>query len=247
MVADSVDSFSPNVSRKLRWYVYRLIDPRNGETFYVGKGKGNRVFAHMRAEEGLGGDDLNNKVKRIREIRLAGFEVAHVIHRHGMEEDTSFEVEAALMDAYPGLTNIAGGTGSSDYGAMHAREIIQRYEAQPAVFRHKAVLISVNRSAVDSSLYEATRFAWKISPTKASKADVILSTMQGLIVGAFTADAWLPATSENFPGREGVPDRYGFVGKRAGDKFQKLYVGSAVPPRFRKPGAANPIKYTWKD
>ncbi|HZD23981.1 MAG TPA: hypothetical protein VE569_11350 [Acidimicrobiia bacterium] len=240
------DAFPPAVSRKLGWYVYRLIDPRNGETFYVGKGRGNRVFAHIRAEEGLEGDELNNKTKRIREIRLAGFEVAHVIHRHGMSEETAFEVEAALMDAYPGLTNIAGGVGSIDYGAMHAREIIRRYTAKPAEFRHKAILISVNRSAEESSLYEATRYAWKISPAKARKADVILSTVQGVIVGAFLADDWLPATAENFPGREPVPGRYGFVGREADDEIRALYVGKAVPASYRKPGAANPIKYTWK-
>ena len=27
------DSFPDGVSEQLRWYVYRLIDPRNGETF----------------------------------------------------------------------------------------------------------------------------------------------------------------------------------------------------------------------
>jgi hypothetical protein len=117
------ESFPEEVGRQLRAYVYRLIDPRNGETFYVGKGRGNRVFSHIHAEEGLEGDELDNKVKRIREIRLAGFEVAHVIHRHGMDEGTASEVEAALIDAYPGLTNIVGGTGASDYGAMHAKEI----------------------------------------------------------------------------------------------------------------------------
>ena len=109
------DSFPPAVATRLKTYVYRLIDPRNGETFYVGKGKGNRVFSNIRGEQNLEGDDLDNKITRIREIRLAGFEVAHVIHRHGMDEGTDFEVEAALIDAYPGLTNIAGGTGS-DYG-----------------------------------------------------------------------------------------------------------------------------------
>jgi len=104
-----IESFPPDVARKLKTYVYRLIDPRNGETFYVGKGRGNRVFSHIRAEQDLEGDDLDNKVKRIRGIRLAGFEVAHVIHRHGMDDKTAFEVEAALIDAYPGLTNIVGG------------------------------------------------------------------------------------------------------------------------------------------
>jgi len=116
MNRSEVDSFPPEVAHKLKTYVYRLIDPRNGETFYVGKGKGNRVFSHIHVEQSLEGDDPDNKVKRIREIRLAGFEVAHVIHRHGMDDKNAFEVESALIDAYPGLTNIVGGAGSNDYG-----------------------------------------------------------------------------------------------------------------------------------
>ena len=94
-------NFPPDVSRRLQRYVYRLIDPRNGETFYVGKGEGNRVFAHIRAETDLDGDELDNKMERIRAIRLAGFKVGHVIHRHGMDDKTALEVEAAVMDAYP--------------------------------------------------------------------------------------------------------------------------------------------------
>jgi uncharacterized protein len=114
MSQPEMDSFSPDVERKRKTYVYRLIDPRNGETFYVGKDQGNRVFSHIRAEQNLEGDEFDNKVKRIREIRLAGFEVGHVIHRHGMDEKTAFEVEAAIIDAYPGLTNLVGGAGSID-------------------------------------------------------------------------------------------------------------------------------------
>jgi len=243
------ESFPPDVVQELKTYVYRLIDPRNGETFYVGKGKGNRVFAHIRAEHALNYGENDNKLTLIREIRLAGFEVAHVIHRHGMDEKTAFEVEAALIDAYPGLTNIVGGTGSNEFGAMHAREIIRRYCAEPAVFRHKAILISVNRSATGRSLYDATRYAWKIDKRKAAKAEVILATMQGLIVGAFVANRWLEATAANFPGRadgDGVPGRFGFVGEEAPAEIKKLYIGKRVPDQYRKQGAANPIKYTWK-
>jgi hypothetical protein len=240
------DSFAPHVAEKLKTYVYRLIDPRNGETFYVGKGAGNRVFAHIRGELGSDGDELTDKMRRIREIRLAGFEVAHVIHRHGMDNATAFEVEAALMEAYPGLTNIAGGSGTTDFGVMHAREIIRRYTAEPAAFQHRALLISVNRSSVESSLYEATRYAWKINPAKAKQAEVILSTLQGLIVGAFVADEWLPATPEHFPGREEMPGRWGFRGTEAPLEFHQLYVGKRVPDEYRKRGAANPIKYAWR-
>lgn len=237
------DSFPPEVIKQLNYYVYRLIDPRNGETFYIGKGKGNRVFAHVRGD--LEEDYLSEKMSRIRSINLSGFEVAHVIHRHGLTDKIAFQVEAALIDAYPGITNISGGHGNNELGAMHSSEIIKKYSAEVAEFKHKALLISVNRSALDSSLYEATRYAWRLSAKKASQAEIILPTIQGLIVGAFIADKWLEATSENFSGRESIEGRYGFIGSDASFELQKLYVGKRTPDEFRKKGASNPIKYTW--
>jgi hypothetical protein len=240
---DELTSFTHDVADKLQTYVYRLIDPRNGETFYVGKGQGDRVFAHIR--EQVDGDEPSNKLRRIRDIHLAGFEVAHVIHRHGMDERTAFEVEAALMDAYPGLTNVASGV-NAEFGAMHALEIIRRYAAEQAQFEHRALLISVNRSAADAPLYEATRYAWKINLAKARQADVVLATRQGLIVGAFVVSQWLAATTENFPGREPIPDRFGFIGSEAPEALRALYIGKRVPDQYRKPGSANPVRYTWR-
>ena len=70
--------------------------------------------------------------------------------------------------------------------------------------------------------------------------------IQGLIVGAFVAHEWLEATQQNFPGREAVPGRWGFVGEEASPPVQALYVGKRVPDEFRKRGAANPIKYTYR-
>jgi uncharacterized protein len=239
------DSFPPEVARKLATYVYRLIDPRDGETFYVGKGQGNRVFAHIRDEPSLEGDDIDNKMKRIREIRLARLDVWHVIHRHGLDETTAFEVESALIDAYPGLANQIAGARSTEYGATHAQEVIKRYGAEAAEFRHRALLVSVNRSAAENSLYEATRYAWKLRLEKAQQAEVVLATVQGEIVGAFIPRKWMEATDENFPGRETAPARFGFVGVEAPDEIKVRYVGKRVPDEYRKPGAANPIKYTW--
>src|SRR5205823_14864636 len=93
--------FSETVATELKCYVYRLIDPRNGTTFYVGRGRGNRVFAH--AAENLTEidtqEDEDLKLETIRAIRNAGLEVEHVIHRHGMDEVAAIEVEAALIDA----------------------------------------------------------------------------------------------------------------------------------------------------
>jgi hypothetical protein len=241
-MSNEITLFTPEVAEQLKTYVYRLIDPRNGDTFYVGKGQDNRVFAHIREQVD---EDPGNKLRRIRDIHLAGFEVAHVIHRHGMDQATALQVEAALIDAYPGLTNSAPGIGSAAFGAMHAVEIVRRYTAEPAVFLHRALLVSVNRSAADVSLYEATRYAWKLRLSKAQRAEVILATRQGLIVGAFVATRWVEATAENFPGRDTLPGRFGFIGEAAPNEIKNLYVDKRVPDEYRRPGSANPIRYTW--
>jgi hypothetical protein len=243
-MSSKYELFPPEVVEKLKNYVYRLIDPRNGETFYVGKGNENRVFSHVEGETKY--DEVNEKITRIREIKLAGFEVAHVIHRHGMNKETALEVEAALIDAYPGLTNIQGGTGSNDFGTMHASEIIEQYRAQPAIFKHRALLININRSALDnSSAYEAVRFAWKLSKQRAQQSEVVLAVQQGIIRDAFIAEKWMDATQENFPMHIDNPGRIGFIGKQADETIANLYLGKRVPDVYRKRGAVNPIRYTW--
>ena len=74
-------SFPPEVFDQLRYYVYRLIDPRTGQTFYVGKGKGNRVFEHAKNAIDLIDDDLTDKSRTIQDIINSGLDVLHVIHR----------------------------------------------------------------------------------------------------------------------------------------------------------------------
>jgi hypothetical protein len=242
--------FSENVAGKLKHYVYRLIDPRNGTTFYVGRGQGNRVFSHAAGhEEPSGSEDTEAlKLKTIWAIRNAGFEVQHVIHRHGMDEHTASEVEAALIDAFPGLTNIQAGCDSSR-GVMHADEIVRIYEAPEAKFQHNVILINVNRSSDDQELYDAVRYAWKISPVKARKFDYVLAVRRGLIIGVFKPREWLPATREHFPSlaaREGYgprEGRYGFQGEAAPDDVKSLYLQKCLPPSLLKRGAANPIRY----
>lgn len=125
-------------------------------------------------------------------------------------------------------------------------------EQERAVFRHKAVLISVNRTGkIDQiNLYDAVRYSWKISPARAEKADYILAVIDGVIAGVFEADEWLPANQENFPEftpadrpwgtREG---RWAFRGREAPAEIKAAYVNKRVPEELRKRGAANPIRY----
>ncbi len=239
-----VSEFTKEVQDRLNYYVYRLIDPRNGETFYVGKGKGNRVFIHVKGELDAEEDVLTEKLQRIREIRLDGFEVAHVIHRHGMDEATALEVEAAVIDAYPEATNLVSGRASDGRGLMHSKQIIERYEAKEAIFKHRVLLITVNRSLTEKSIYHAVRYAWKLSRKKAEKAEFVLAVQQGLIIGAFVADTWLKATTKNFPDTSADrPGRLGFEGHEAPEEIANLYLRKRVPDVMRKQGAANPVRY----
>ncbi|MBF4696081.1 LEM-3-like GIY-YIG domain-containing protein [Fusibacter ferrireducens] len=240
--------FSQEVIDEIKYYVYRLIDPRNGETFYVGKGKGNRLFYHIKgAKEIEELDDVSDKIQVIRDIISKGLEVIHVVHRHGMDEKEAFEVEAALIDAYPGATNIMNGAGSNDRGTMNVKEIIEKYSAEEANFEHRVLMITINKSITEREIYEASRYAWKLSKTKAKRAEYVVAVKQGLIVGVFKPIKWLEANTENFPGTAiDRPGRYGFVGEPAEEKIQLLYLRKRIPDKYRKKGSANPIKYSFK-
>lgn len=242
-----VNRFPTEVIEQLNYYVYRLIDPRNGETFYIGKGKGNRVFSHLEiafAEEKL--DEVNDKLQAIRDIHNAGLEVIHVIHRHGMDEKIAFEVEAALIDAYPSATNMMGGTHSKDYGPMHAIEIIQKYAAEEIKFKHKVIMINVNQSKLERNLYDATRMSWRLSKKKAEEAEYVLAVINGIVIGVFKPKVWLKTIKNNFPELiNDIPNRYGFIGKEATEDIRELYIRKRIPDSLRKKGAANPIRYSY--
>ena len=243
----NLNGFPPEVIGELGHYVYRLIDPRNGETFYVGKGVGNRIFSHINeVKDDTDSDELSHKLKTIRAIHNAGLDVIHVIHRHGMNEETAFAVEAALVDAYPSATNIMAGVGSNDFGPMHALEIIKKYAAKEIDFKHKVIMINVNKSKLERKPYEAVRYAWKLNVVKAQKAEYVLAVTNGMVVGVYKPLKWMATTMANFPGiGEDFPDRYGFEGEEAPKEIKDLYIDHRVPSSFKKKGAANPIRYSY--
>lgn len=247
MKQKEVNEFPQEVIKELKHYVYRLIDPRNGETFYVGRGKDNRVFNHVKGnlkEDDM--DDMSEKKKRITEIINSGLKVIHIIHRHGMDKDHAIEVEAALIDAYPSATNVVSGQGSNDFGPMHALEIINKYTAEEAALNHNVLMITINRSISEKSIYDATRYAWKVDAKRAEKADYILAIEKGIIVGVFIADVWKKANVHHFPEfNDHTNKRYGFKGKEAPSEISELYLNKRIPDIYRKRGAANPIKYNY--
>ena len=266
MSIQSAQFFSEEIIDELGWYVYRLIDPRSGHTFYVGKGKGNRVFQHaqnalchdqLSSEED---DYLDSKTQRIIDIRKAGLEVQHVIHRHKIASELiAYEIEAALLEAYEGLSNIAGGHENSDKGCAHANELIRKYKARELVAIHPLISFSCGNALRErSSAYEACRYAWRLNREKiawqASAVDrkykYALAVDRGFVVDVFSIGEWLEATPANFPGlgfRCGDPaeleklrkSRTGFIGEQASQEILDLYQFTRLPGT----GSQNPVRY----
>lgn len=222
--------FTAEVIARLGFYVYRLVDPRSGRTFYVGKGTGNRVFAHAAGSlpnEAIG--MLPPKIHLIAEIRNDGLEVEHHIHRHGLDEPTAFHVEAALIDAYPGLTNAVGGHHSDELGSILTSDLQLRLQAPEAVWQHQMLIVAINRTAAARSTYDAARYAWKVGRRRDTIA-YVLAVRDGLIVDVFAPTAWLPATLANFPNMTpAMPDRHGFYGLPAPDTVRALYLNKRLP------------------
>ena len=244
-----MDSFPPEVAERLKWYVYRLIDPRNGETFCVGKGRGSRIFAHARGVLALTDDEdaTDLKSQRIKEIAAVGLEVQHVVHRHNIESaEVAYQIEAALIDAYPGLSNKVGGHGSGDYGCRHVEELVAEYSAQEFEVVESLVLISIPQSYEDAtrSVYDAVRAAWRIDVERARKVDLVLAHRRGIVLGVFRPETWMEAKTTNFPWlASDIPGRWGFEGRPVELEVEQRYLRKRVPDRYRARGAANPIRF----
>jgi hypothetical protein len=100
----------------MRFFVYDLIDPRDGRTFYVGKGVRDRPQHHTaQARKGHKSD----KCDLIREILASGRSVRVEIVARFADEDEAFAFEAERIASIglDNLTNVLpGGRGGSAGG-----------------------------------------------------------------------------------------------------------------------------------
>lgn len=240
-MAEAITKFSEEVIKSLQYYVYRLVDPRSNKTFYIGKGKGDRIFQHVENAKKTKDEDDSLKIKTINDIQDSKKNVIQVIHRWGLCETTAFELEAALIDAYEDLTNIAPGR-RSDVSPLPVEQIQELLGIkETAKFEHNVLIIKITQDSItkqNNNIYEAVRKAWKISPKNANKANYVLAVCNGVIKEAFTLTGkWHESTNE--------PGRYEFEGKSAPDEIQCLYKNKLIPQEYRTQSAANPIRYSW--
>lgn len=237
----SPTGFPQSVIERVGFYVYVLRDSRNGEVFYVGKGKGNRVFAH--AADALESQRSTDKLDRIRAIRDAGQEVDYEIVRHGLEENEAFEVESALIDWIGGdkLGNLVAGHNAQHRGRMTVPEIIAIYRAEPVTITEPSLLIIVNRlfkkNTDTDRLYEITRGDWVIGKRR-EKATLAIAVFKGLVRAVYRIESWEPVVST---GPDQKRRRRWRLSGVVADELQHL-VGGDVTAYLGK-SAQNPIRY----
>lgn len=247
---DELKRFSPEVCAELKYYVYRLVDPRNGQTFYVGKGKNNRVFAH--AECALEkysdvdyhpeqDDDDNLKYKTIREIKDSGLEVIYIIQKYGLDERDAFVIESTLIDAYSierRLTNkIKGFNSSEPTNAITLQRDLSAKEYVDTIDNPKYMIIKVKEYWLNqrNSRYDCTRSAWKINPKEACKYPYVLSVTSGIVHEVYKVKEWHYCKDQS--------GRAEFTGEIAEPDIQKIFKGKKIPEKYRRKGQASPFLY----
>ena len=233
---------SPTIPKELKYYVYLYIDPRNNEIFYVGKGKGNRCFSHLKETS------ETKKINRIEEIRKEGKEPLIEFLIHGIDEDTALRVEAAIIDILDKkLTNIVKGHHSSKIGRMSINKVLSLYKKEKANITEPSILIKVSKSFSYSmtvhELYDATRQCWKIAKDKKEKVKYAFSIFDGIIQEIYEIVSWYKGGS-TFTTRvvgENHKERSEFIGKIADEKIRKKYLYKDVSHYNAK--NQNPICY----
>ena len=241
------EQFPSGASKSLKYYVYRLLDPRSGSTFYVGMGSGNQVFAHASGKLRVKPDDAETNDPRldlVKEIVDSGLEVLAVIHRWGLDETTAFEVESAVMDCFPALADRRNGQ-HHDRGTGNAAQLIEGLT--PEIYYEpsfKYVLIKttdekIARMAADGEedpVFAACHEAWKLNLDIAQDYDYVITSVRGIVRGVYTVAGWYPVA--------GKVNRIGFLGRRADPKVWDYFVGKRIPDTYRKKGMINPALYS---
>jgi uncharacterized protein len=237
----------------LGFYVYRLVDPRDERTFYVGKGTGARALQHAR--NALSSPIRADRLDRIRAIHEAGHQVQVIVHRHAMDEPTALEVEAALIDAYPGLTNIQGGHRSI-YGPASWEQIRERYTSPDAVVTMPAIIIKIAKqwrpSLTDDQLYERTRRYWKCDPERRRPQPThALAVAHSIVRAVYRIERWetyvdwpadrdLTRVGDQAEGWSYGHIRRGFIGEP--DTVHASLIGASIG-HLQQAKAQNPITY----
>lgn len=89
----------------------------------------------------------------------------------------------------------------------------------------------------NGSLYEATRFAWRLKVERARQCPYVFSVVNKIVRAVYKVHSWKLVTSGELAGR------YEFFGEEAAPEISNQFVGKIIPDYYRVAGNASPIQY----
>jgi len=241
--------FSTDILNEMKHYVYILSDPSDNEIFYVGKGKGNRVFSHLKDQTD------NPKTRKIKEIRSKGLEPKIEFLVHGVKDDhTVRKIEAAIIDLIGKnkLTNKAGGYESSYFGRMNVDQIRSKYASDEANITENVLLLRLTKTfrynMDPMDLYDYTRGIWSLDKARREKVTHAFAVYDGIIQETYNVLQWFEGgtTYTNRVDKEEwkKQERWEFIGSIS-EEMRKKYLYKSVA-HYYPPNAQNPVRYTFK-
>lgn len=254
--------FDSLAAEKIQWYVYALRDPRNKEVFYVGKGKDNRWFHHIKSAQEQH-DDPSLKIQRIRDIEAAGYAVDPFIIRSGIKSEShAYDIEAAVIHAYEllkraevplpvDLTNLVDGHHSErGLASISAMQSLLNAPAAPEI----EVPVGLFKIGVlwypdmtDEDVRQATLGWWPSSKVKKgkSRAEYAFGVSKGIIRGIYKIDPsmWRERVEGDRDWEKdlGKKPRWGFPECTPAPEMSH-YLNTSVKHLFKK-GDQNPVKF----
>jgi hypothetical protein len=202
--------FDDTQIKKLGKYIYALRDPRDGKIFYVGQGKGDRVFSHFGEAEG----DLNSskpfnkmssKVIRILDIWKNNEDVEWFILSYNLPEVeyVAHIIESAIYDS---LSESQNGEPLNDISPPKSSRlmpddlVVMAAEFVNPLIPIKSVLVFSIQNALFKGVspYNATRSAWVISNNYRNlKPSFAVGLKNSISKGSFEISSWSSVAGTN--------------------------------------------------
>lgn len=249
-MATSAHGFGPYVQEQVGWYVYLLRDPRDGQVFYVGKGRSDRVFQHAK-DALVAGDVVGDKLLRIRAIHAAGLQVQTEILRHHIDSEAqAYVVEAAVIDTCRalgrdlGLTNEMLGHHAALYGWATTDVVASIYDAPPLdAVEDSIVFLKVPRlwtpTLATNDLFEAARGWWRVGGT-VRRARYAVAVNRSVTRAVYEVEYWRERVQgDRDYNLDETPRRLGWWGSLATDRSDLL---NRSIRHLRQP-AGSPVVY----